>query len=171
MKHLLGATALVAALVALASPAAAQIAGTYTGTSADGQLVYIVVGTDPFTSAPAIEGAGIYFNAACKGKSGTVLSSSIGYNPNADLVGNQVTSNYDISFIASTFTLTFDDNTSSATGTITTYAPDLFPVGGVKPTKSLFCVSKKQALTLTYTGMARGAKLPPGAFMLLSPKH
>ena len=160
MTRLFASAALVAIL---ATPAAAQQAGTYTGTSADGQNVYVIVGTDPYTNAPAIVGAGIYFNAACKGHSGTVLSSAWGYNPNTDLVGNQVTVNYDIPYIASSFTLTFNTNTNTATGTITTAAPNMYPAG-VRPTKALYCLSKKQPLSLSYSGMAKAPAMRPGAF-------
>lgn len=167
MKNLLATAALAAAF---ATPAAAQIAGTYTGTSADGQAVTVYVGTDPYTSQTAIIGAGIYFVAHCKGNTGTVLTSGIGYDPNEDLVGNQVTVNFDTSNIASTFTLTFNDSTSSATGFIETAAPDLYP-SGIKPKKALFCVSKKQSVNLTYQGPARVPPMAPGSFTQYSSHH
>jgi opacity protein-like surface antigen len=165
MKRLLATAALAAAL---ASPAAAQVAGTYAGTSADGQSVTVFVGTDPITTNLAIVGAEIFYNAPCKGKSGTVLTSGIGYNPNTDLNGNTVTVDFDISNIASHFVLTFNNDTNTATGTIATYAPDLYPVGATVPKKALFCVSKKQALNLTLTGMSKVPPMRAGTYTSLN---
>jgi hypothetical protein len=167
MKRLLATAALAAAF---ASPAAAQVAGTYAGTSADGQSVTVYVGTDPITSNLAIVGAAIFYNAPCKGKTGTVLTSGIGYNPNTDLNGNMVTVDFDIPSIASNFTLTFDNDTNTATGTIQTFAPNLYPAG-VLPKKSLFCVSKKQAVSLALTGMSKVPPMRPGAYTSLDAHH
>jgi len=159
MKRLAAAAALAAAF---ATQAAAQVtAGTYAGTSADGNSVTVYVGTDPYTNNTAIVGAAIYFTAPCHGGTGTVLVSGIGYDPNSDLTGNQVTVNFDEANIASTITLTFNPTANTAAGTIETAAPDLYPAG-VKPKKALLCVSKKQPVSLTYAGMSKVPALRPG---------
>jgi opacity protein-like surface antigen len=162
MKYLLATAALAAGL---ASPAAAQVLGTYTGTSADGNGVSVTVGTDPNNNDLAITGASVGFSAPCKGSTGFVLDTGWGFNPNADIVNGKVTVNYDFSYLSSTITLTFNNNTNTASGFITDISPTLYVVGP-KPKKALFCESAKQAVTLTFSGTARLPALPPGAAMM-----
>ena len=59
MKNLIGicGAAMIAAVIA--TPASAQVAGVYTGTSADGQNITFTVGTDTNTGDLALISAGI----------------------------------------------------------------------------------------------------------------
>jgi hypothetical protein len=80
---------------AFANPAAAQLQGTYTGTSADGQGLTFVVGTDANNSEPEITSASVSFIAPCK-KSTYTLYQGEGWGPNADVVSGKVTAVFDV---------------------------------------------------------------------------
>jgi hypothetical protein len=142
----LGGAAIIA--TALATPAAAQQQGTYTGTSADGQNLTFVVGTDSNTGYPALTSAGISFSAPCKNSS-VVLSTSWGFGLTQDIIDRK-TGEFSQTDTYFTFDLEikFSLDGQTATGTIRTYSPTLDPVGS-KPTKALFCESPLQALSLT----------------------
>ena len=59
--------------MALSTPGSAQQAGTYTGTSSDGQSVSFTVGLDG-NSVLAVTGAGISYEAPCKGGSAPCMN-------------------------------------------------------------------------------------------------
>jgi hypothetical protein len=158
MTKLLQASAAACLAIALAQPAAAQVAGTYSGTAADGSGLSFTVGTDPNNGALAIIGASISFSAPCKGTTSS-LQTGWGFNPNADISNNKVTYNYDFDYLSNAVTLTFSADGQSATGTIASISPTLAPVG-TKPTKALFCDSKKQALSLTLQPAAKALPQP-----------
>ena len=158
MTKLLQACAAAALAVTLAQPAAAQVAGTYSGTAADGSGLSFTVGTDSNTCLPAIIGASISFSAPCK-KSTTVLQTGWGYNPNADISNGKVTYNYDFTYLTNAVSLTFSTDGQSATGTIASISPTLDPVGA-KPKKALFCSSPKQALSVTLQTTAKAMPAP-----------
>jgi hypothetical protein len=147
MTKLIAALSTAALALSLAGPAAAQVAGVYSGTAADGSGLSFTVGTDSNTNLPAIISASISFTAACKGTT-TPLQNGWGYNPNADISGRKVTYNYDFDYLSNAVSLTFSADGQTATGTIASISPTLTPVGP-KPTKALFCSSKKQSLSLT----------------------
>ena len=154
-------TAAAALLLALAQPAAAQVAGVYTGTAADGSGVTFTVGTDPNTGALAVISVGIGFSAPCKNNT-FVLQTGWGYNPNADISNGKVSWNYDFNYLSSAISLNFAGNGQSATGTITSISPTLYTVGP-KPKKALFCSSPKQSLTVTLQTTAKAAPPVPRA--------
>jgi hypothetical protein len=141
-----GAAAIIAAM--LATPAAAQEAGTYTGTSADGQGLTFVVGQDSGTGNLAITSAGISFSAPCR-NSTVVLNQDWGTGLLQDII-HRKTGKFSLTDAYFTFTLQIDFSADgqSATGTIKTFSPTLDPIGSA-PTKALFCESPEQTLSLT----------------------
>jgi hypothetical protein len=141
-----GGAAIIAAM--LATPATAQEQGTYSGTSADGQNLSFVVGTDPNTGYPALVSAGLSFSAPCK-NSTVVFTSAWGFGLMQDIIDRK-TGQFSQTDAYFTFDLKLDFTVDgqSATGTIRTYSPTLDPVSS-KPTKALFCESPEQALSLT----------------------
>ncbi len=146
-----GAAAIIAAV--LATPAAAQEVGTYTGTSADGQSLTFVVGNDTATGYLALTSAGISFSAPCR-NSTVVFNSGWGLEFTQDIIDRKTgrfseTDNY----FTFDLRLVFALDGQTATGTITTYSPTLDPVGS-RPTKALFCESPEQTLTLTLQAAA-----------------
>jgi hypothetical protein len=150
MTKFMQACAAACVTMALAGPAAAQIAGTYNGTSADGSGVQFTVGTDSNTGGPAITGALIFFSAPCR-NSTTTLQTGWGYGMNADITNRRVTNETSGSYFDITYSLIFSTDGQSATGKILSISPDLDP-STAPPKKALFCVSPRQTLSLTYTG-------------------
>jgi hypothetical protein len=144
--------------IALAGPAAAQVAGVYSGTAADGSGLSFTVGTDPNNSSPAIVGASISFSAPCRGTTST-LQTGWGFNPNADISNRKVTYNYDFDYLSNAVSLTFSADGQTATGFIASISPTLSPVGP-KPTKALYCASRRQALSLTLQPAAKAMPQP-----------
>jgi hypothetical protein len=137
----------VAALVATAAtPTAAQVAGTYAGTSQDGSGVTFTVGIDPNTNVLAITGASIGFSDTCS--DGSTLTTGWGYSPLQDIVNRKVTNTTVDPYFVITFNLTFAKNGQSATGNITTFSPTLTP-SGPKPKKALFCMAASQPMGVT----------------------
>jgi hypothetical protein len=135
---------------AFANPASAQLQGTYTGTSADGQNLTFVVGTDPNNSEPEITSAGVSYVATCKNSTYT-LNEGEGWSPFADVVRHKVTATISVPSFYNKLTLTFSRDGQTATGTIETISPYLDPARS-PPKGVLFCVSPSQSLTLTYSG-------------------
>ncbi|MGI8839263.1 MAG: hypothetical protein ACR2F8_00500 [Caulobacteraceae bacterium] len=159
MKRLLVA-AILAAVVS--GPAAAQMVGTYSGTSADGNPVSFTVGTDPNTSTLAITGFGVNATANCG--DGTVLLFGTGFGGlNQDIGANRRVS-FDNGFAYATinFSLKFSADGQSATGTIVSDSPTLSPIGP-RPKKASFCQSASQSLGVTFQGAAKVAPSKSGA--------
>jgi len=141
------ATAVVAA--AAATPAAAQVPGTYAGTTADGQDVSFVVATDPNTGAYALTSASINFVAPCKNQVYT-LYTGWGFGLEADIVDRKVLATPSDNYFYFTINLTFAPDGQSAKGTLTSISPSLYSAtSGAKPTTATLCESPKQALALT----------------------
>ena len=92
--------------LAFASPASAQIAGTYNGNSADGAGLQFTVSTDSNTGLLAVTGAGVGFSAPCKNSS-VVLNTGWGYGMTSDIVNRKVTNNSNGSYFDITFSLHF----------------------------------------------------------------
>ena len=151
----------------LAGPAAAQVAGTYSGTSADGNGISFTVATDPNTGALAVTGASVGFSAPCKGNVGVTLNTGWGYGLLADISNGQVSNVSQSTYFDIAFNLTFSSDGQSATGQIETVSPDLYYVGD-KAKKALLCTSKKQAMTLSLQNTAKAPPLPAN-FLLLAP--
>jgi hypothetical protein len=144
MKHLMSA----ALIIGMAGgPAAAQVAGTYSGTAKDGSNVTFTVSTDTSTGLLAVTAAGINFQAPCKGESYTLYQGE-GYGMTADINNGAVsnTTYYSDFYIA--FSLKFAKNGQTATGSVEVIAPALY-TANTPPTKALFCESKKQTMSVS----------------------
>jgi hypothetical protein len=100
---------------ALATPAAAQVVGTYRGTAADGTDIAFLVSTDASTGNLALTGAGIDFAAPCKNSS-YVLISGWGFDLLADIVNRKVSYVAVNNYFVFTFNLKFSGDGHSATG-------------------------------------------------------
>jgi hypothetical protein len=157
MKNTILCGALAAAASIMAGhPAAAQVAGTYSGSSADGSGVSFTVATDPSNGDLAITSAVIFYGAPCKASTVTNYG-GWGYGLNADIVNgvtsnNTYTPNFDI-----TFSLKFSADGQTATGDITTLI-GILDTDETPPKKSLFCESKKQKMSVSL--QSGDAKLP-----------
>jgi hypothetical protein len=145
MKHLM--SAVLIAGVAAANPAMAQVAGTYSGTAKDGSDVTFTVSTDTSTGKLAVTGAGINFVAPCKGVSYT-LSQGEGYGMTADITNGAVSNTTDYPNFYIAFSLKFAKNGQTATGTEEVISPALYPPN-TTPAKSIFCESKRQAMSVS----------------------
>lgn len=147
---------------ALATPAMAQGVtdiphGTYAGTSADGNSVQFVVGTDSTTGFDAVTSELIFFTAPCA-NSTYVLNTGWGVGTIKDMNGNhRVTLDIDGGYYTFAIALHFDTETQTATGTVLSIGPTLYPVGR-KPTRALICTSPTQALSVTLQPSSDGAK-------------
>jgi len=137
---------LAAAAIAFSNPAAAQVAGTYAGTSADGSGIMLAVSTDTATGKLAVTSASIGFMTTCS--DGSTYNSGWGFGPTNDIVKHKVKSVNTNAYFTIIFDLTFATDGQSATGTISTVTPNLAPIGP-KPTKAVVCKSPSQALNLT----------------------
>jgi len=145
MKSLFNACGVALLATTLATPAAAQVAGTYSGTSADGSGLTFVVGTDSGNGNPAVTNATIFFSAPCK-KSSYVLNTGWGFGLTADIVHHKVKYTAIDNYFVISFSLDFSGDT--ATGTITSISPTLSPVSA-KPKKALICESPSQSLSVS----------------------
>jgi hypothetical protein len=142
--------------LSIASPAAAQVAGTYSGTSADGSGITFVVSTDASTGNLALTSASIGYSAPCKGESFT-STGGWGFGLTSDIVKGRVTSNTYNSFFDFFVKLSFSRDGQSATGTIATIVPTLYTTTA-KATRALFCEAPTQALSLTLQPATAAAK-------------
>jgi hypothetical protein len=147
------ACAAVGLAALMAGPAAAQVAGVYSGNSADGNGLSFTVATDSNTGALAVTSALVFFTAPCKGST-FVLNTGWGWGPTSDIADHKVTSVTDGTYFNITFSLKFAADGQSATGTIVSVSPALDNSAGPAK-KALFCTSPKQTLSL--------ALQPPGA--------
>lgn len=140
------------------SPAAAQVAGTYSGTTADGNGVSFTVATDPNTHVLAVTSASVGFSDICH--DGSILGEGWGYGLNQDIVARKVTNTTAGAYFTIKFSMTFSVNGQSATGWISSFSPTLSPVGP-KPTRALFCKSLGQSMSLTLQPPAMSQFKPP----------
>jgi hypothetical protein len=154
MKSIIYGAAIIAA--AIATPAIAQVEGTYGGTSADGNGLTFVVGTDPSTGNLAVTSATIFFTAPCK-NSTYVLNTGWGFGLTADIKDGKVSITSNGNYFSFHIGLDFASDGQSATGEIVSTSPTLTPVGP-KPTHALICTSPKQDLTLTLQASSDAAQ-------------
>ncbi len=148
-----------AALAALfALPAAAQVAGTYSGASANGDGVTFTVGTDTGTGVLAVQSASIGFSALCR--DGSTLNSGWGYGMNQDIAHKRVSNTTYGPYFTIKFTLKFSADNQSATGTVSTVTSSLSPIGPA-PKKVLLCRSPIQALNVTLQPATSRVTPPP----------
>jgi hypothetical protein len=155
-KNIINACGAAIIAAALATPAIAQVEGTYVGTSADGNGLTFIVGTDPNTGDLAVTSASIFFTAPCK-NSTYVLNTGWGFGLNSDIKFRRVAISSNDNYFAFAITLDFASDGQSATGTITSTSPTLTPVGP-RPTHALICTSPKQELALTLQPAADAAQ-------------
>jgi hypothetical protein len=151
---------LLAATAIVAGPAGAQVAGTYSGTMADGNPVSFTVGTDPDTGDLALTSASISFSDKCRDGSTFSGGFGFGFSPLPDIVNRKVTSNGGGPYLTTDLTLTFSTDGQSATGSITTISPTLTPIGP-EPSKALYCRAARQVMGVTL--QSGSAKFPPPA--------
>jgi hypothetical protein len=140
----------------------AQQAGTYTGTSADGQTVSFTVGTDSDNDL-AVTGASIGFQAPCKGGTMPTLYSGWGFGTDAVISAHKANMVAADPYFYITADLKFSGSTVS--GSITTRTPDLDP-GNTPPTKADFCESPKQAYSATLGGTGPSTPALPAGTMV-----
>jgi hypothetical protein len=143
----------------LSTPGSAQQAGTYTGTSSDGQSVSFTVGLDG-NSVLAVTGAGISYEAPCKGGSAPTLSTAWGFGTDAVITAHRATMTAADPFFYIVADMKFSGST--VTGSITTRSPYLDPAN-TPPVRADYCISPKQAFSATLGGTGPDAPaLPPG---------
>ena len=140
--------------MALSTPGLAQKAGTYSGTSADGEPLSFTVGLDG-NNVLAVTGASISFIAPCKGGTVPTLSSGSGFSSDAVITGHKASIVAPDPFFYITASLKFAG--TRVTGLITTRSPYLDP-GKTPPNKADFCESPLQAYSATFSGP--GSSLP-----------
>lgn len=131
--------------MALSLAGHAQSAGTYTGSSADGQLVRFVVGTDG-DGHLAVINASVNFQAPCKGGSAPTLENGWGFSPDAVITHHKADMVSPDPYFYITASFVFSG--SSVTGLITTRVPYLDPAN-TPPVRADFCESPKQAFSAT----------------------
>ena len=145
--------------MALSTPGWAQTAGTYSGTSADGQTVSFTVGTDSDSNL-AVTGASIDFAAPCKGGTAPTRYSGWGFGADAVITSHKAVMTAPDPFFYIVATLKFSGSTVS--GLIQTRAPYLDP-GHTPPNMADFCESPSQAFTATLNAAGpREPALPAG---------
>ncbi len=159
MTRLFTAAALA---LAVASPAAAQVAGTYSGTSADGNGVSFDVASDGVGGFNVVN-AVVFFSDVCKDAS--ILNQGWGYGLNAPIVSRKASDTTANPYFTITFDLKFSNDGQTATGHVTSYSPTLSPVGPT-PNKALFCKSAKQDMGVALQPPGPRAGPPAGATIL-----
>ncbi|MEP6968420.1 MAG: hypothetical protein ABI906_10100, partial [Pseudomonadota bacterium] len=165
MTRLFTAAALA---MAVASPAAAQVAGVYSGTSADGDGVSFTVSSDG-SGGFAVTSATVFFGGLCKDTS--PFFTGWGYGLNQPIVNRKVSDSTANASFTINFNLTFSSDAQTATGAITSYGSTLSPIGP-KPKKALICTSPKQAMGVSFQpGAARVSPPAGGSIMYGKPSH
>ena len=154
------------------SAASAQVAGTYAGTSADGQSISISVTFDSGTGLYEITGATVWYNVHCTGLgTGITINEGLGWNPGTELNpgANQMTfSGNEENIFAN---LGWHKYSNAFTGNIDTRIAALVPNGAARPNHVMYCESASQPLTLTYQGPSHFQPLPKGAVIRLPAKQ
>ena len=152
--------------------ASAQVAGTYAGTSADGQSISISVTFDSGTGLYEITGATVWYNVHCTGLgTGITINEGLGWNPGTELNpgANQMTfSGNEENIFAS---LGWHKYSNAFTGNIDTRIAALVPNGAARPNHVMYCESANQPLTLSYQGPSHVQPLPKGAVIRLPAKQ
>jgi hypothetical protein len=147
--------------MALSTPGSAQQAGTYAGTSADGQGVSFVVGNDS-NNVLAVTSASINFQAPCKGGSAPTLFTGWGFGTDAVITAKKATMTAPDPFFY--IVANFKFTGSTVTGFITSRAPYLDPAN-TPPIRADYCVSPRQAFSATLSGTGPSEPLAPGTRM------
>jgi hypothetical protein len=159
---------LVAALLCagtMAPAARAQQAGTYSGTSADGQNVSFVVGTDSNTGKLQITSFNLGITAPCHPGSYTYSTAWGVGGDGKDLTSHSTTYTYSFGYLYLVASMKF--TSAGATGKITSYTPTFAPVNSGHPKKSVFCKSPQQGFTTTYAATSSVASAHSAATPLV----
>jgi hypothetical protein len=157
MKHRVTLGCATICAIVFSFGAAAQQAGTYSGTSADGQFVNFTVGTDTNTNNLAVLEAGVNFDAACNGGYPDLIQSwGLGFTQ--DIANRKADVVFDGQDIYVSANMAFSKDGTTVSGTINTRVVSFAPATGA-PNKSEFCQSARQAFTATFQSGA--AKTPP----------
>ncbi len=157
MNRLFAIAPAALAALSLASVAnAGAVAGTYTGTSADGNYVSFTVSVDG-NSVLALTSQSYNFSAMCN--DGSTLNTGWGLGYDTPITGSTVKNTFAFADLTNVVKLTFSGDGQSATGTIRSIGPSLTPIGP-KPHKALFCKSPTQSLSVTLQPGAARVKPP-----------
>ena len=138
----------------LSTAASAQSAGTYTGTTADGQNVSFTVTQDPTSGDYSITGENISFSAPCKDSTIT-LNTAWGTGYTVPITKGVAKLALQDTYFFFSGTLHFTGTTLS--GMLASTSPDLSYSTTGRPTKALFCVSPAQSVTATLSTTASSA--------------
>src|SRR5437868_246007 len=135
------------------SGASAQVAGTYSGTSADGQSISITVTFDSGTGFYEITGATVFYSARCTGLgTGISINEGLGWDPGTELPpgANQMTfSGNEENIFAN---IGWHKSTNAFTGNIDTRIAALVPNGVSRPNHVMYCESASEPLTPSTQG-------------------
>jgi len=153
----LAAAAFALGTLSCLAPAAAQKAGNYVATMADGStLVLNVTGTSPnFT----LQSANANFNANCN-KTGNTVSEGWGFTVNQPIVGGVANfiSRNDYYYVAVTATWISDFKVK---GTMQARTATFNPVND-PPNSAQYCAQAKQNYLGKYEAAPQGQKIAPG---------
>jgi hypothetical protein len=151
-----------AALCAMAWSTAgqAQQAGTYSGTSADGEPLSFIVGTDFNTGNLAVLGATVSFYAPCRSQ-GNPVNTTWGFGFTQDIKNGKASLSYTDTYYFY-ITANFVFNGTAVTGSITSRTATFVP-GNPVPNKAQYCIAPKQAFSANLSLDAKTPPLPPGA--------
>jgi hypothetical protein len=134
--------------LALAGPAAAQVAGTYIGHSLDGEYVQFNVSPQNGSNDLWVHDATVYIQARCE-KSHSTVSWGESYGVGATIVNGKANANTSFSpYFNIKFDLKFSADGQTATGSIASIIPAL-DLKHIPATRALFCVSARQRLQVT----------------------
>ena len=139
---LLGALAVCATA---ASPALAQKAGIYAGTTSDNQGIQFTVSYDASSSTYSVTSAQIFFNATCRNSTET-LNEGEGFGLSTAIVNHQapiVAAYADFNFMGTVYFVG-----TNMHGNITSRVARLSSAN-TPPTQSLFCMSPSKTFTGT----------------------
>ena len=138
----------VAGLFALAafisSPAIAQVAGHYSGTTTDGNNIQFDVTYDSSSSSYSITGASIGFSATCGGGSGETLNTAWGFGLSEPIVNGKAMLNESNNYFYFTGSVYFTGN--NVHGNVASRSPKLSSAS-TPPTKALYCSSAAKQFT------------------------
>jgi hypothetical protein len=154
MKNLFNLCGGAILAAALATPAAAQTAGTYNGTQANGQGYALTLSTDPNNGMLAITAGSVGVDTTlCKpAGEGNV---GWGFGTLTDVTGPRMSFTFGFPDFYTVQSLHFHGST--VTGTITSYEAVFSPSTG-RPRKASFCTVPKQTFTATLGAAPAGAK-------------
>ncbi len=145
-------------MTVIAGPAGTQVAGTYAGTSADGNGVLFTV-TDDGSGNLSVTSAAVIYSALCSDAS--ILNTGWGYGLNQPIVNRKVSDSTAGAYFTINFNLTFSNDGQTAAGSVTSFSPTLSPIGP-KPKKALLCSSPKQAMGVSLQPPGARANPPAG---------